>query len=112
MNVVLEVRHWMVMIGAVTVAIIAKVFVPHVIAIYPVTTYAFPIIAVATILDTFGAAAERHRTPLKLLAWVCLLLCHPDGLSAAPRRFQRYASYRPCLGGRGLAISTGDLGKF
>ena len=72
MSFVLEARHWVIMIGAVILAAAAMALAPQAVAIYPVTTYAFPIIAVAAILDTLGTAAERHRTPLKLLAWVCL----------------------------------------
>lgn len=72
MSFVLEARHWVIMIGVVILAAAALVFAPQAVAIYPVTTYAFPIIAVAVILDTLGTAAERHRAPLKLLAWVCL----------------------------------------
>ena len=72
MSFVLDPRHWVIMIGAVILAAAAMALAPQAVAIYPVTTYAFPIIAVAAILDTLGTAAERHRTPLKLLAWVCL----------------------------------------
>lgn len=72
MSFVLEARHWVIMIGAVILAAAAMILAPQAVAIYPVTTYAFPIIAVAAILDTLGTAAERHRTPLKLLAWVFL----------------------------------------
>ena len=72
MSFVLEARHWVIMIGAVILAAAAMALAPQAVAIYPVTTYAFPIIAVAAILDTLGTAAERHRTPLKLLAWLCL----------------------------------------
>ena len=68
MSFVLEARHWVIMIGAVILAAVALILAPQAVAIYPVTTYAFPIIAVATILDTLGSTAERHRTPLKLLA--------------------------------------------
>ncbi|MGR3704071.1 type IV secretory system conjugative DNA transfer family protein [Sulfitobacter sp.] len=74
MNVVLEARHWVIMIGVITVAIVAKVFAPHVIAIYPVTTFAFPVIALAIILDTLGTAIERHRALLKLLACIFMPL--------------------------------------
>lgn len=72
MSFVLEARHWVNMIGAVVVAAAAMILAPQIVAIYPVTTWAFPIIAVAAILDTLGTAAERHRTPLRLLAWFCL----------------------------------------
>mgnify|MGYP003624606397 FL=1 len=72
MSFVLEARHWVVMMGAVILAAAAMALAPQAVAIYPMTTYAFPIIAMAAILDTLGTAAERHRTPLKLLAWVCL----------------------------------------
>ncbi len=72
MSFVLESRHWAIMISAVIVAAAAVILAPQVVAIYQVTTYAFPLIAVAAILDTFGTTAEHHRTPLKFLAWVCL----------------------------------------
>ena len=72
MSFVLEARHWVIMIGAVILAAAALILAPQAVAIYPVTTYVFPIIAVATILDTLGTAAERHRVPLKVLAWLCL----------------------------------------
>lgn len=73
MSFVLEARHWVFMVGAVILAAAAMILAPQAIAIYSVTTYVFPIIAVAAILDTLGTVAERHnRAPLKLLAWVCL----------------------------------------
>ena len=72
MTFVLEARHWAIMIGAVILAAVAMIIAPQMVAIYPVTTYAFPIIAMAAILDTLGTTAERLRWPLKLLAWACL----------------------------------------
>lgn len=69
---ILEVHHWMIMIGAVILAAAALILAPQLVAIYPMTNYAVPIIAVAAILDTLGTATERYRTSLKLLAWVCL----------------------------------------
>ncbi|MGR3609163.1 MAG: type IV secretory system conjugative DNA transfer family protein [Sulfitobacter sp.] len=72
MRFALESRHWAIMISAVIVAAAAVILAPQVVAIYQATTYAFPLIAVAAIFDTCGATAERHRAPLKLLAWVCL----------------------------------------
>ena len=48
MSFVLEARHWVIMIGAVILAAVALILAPQAVAIYPVTTYAFPIIAVAT----------------------------------------------------------------
>lgn len=74
MSFVLEARHWAIMIGAVILAATALILAPHLVAIYPVTTYAFPILALAAILDTLGTTAERLRWPLKLLAWVCLCI--------------------------------------
>ena len=74
MSFVLEARHWVIMIGAVILAAAAVILAPQMVAIYPMTSYAVPIIAVAVILDTLGTAAERHRTALKLLAWVCLVI--------------------------------------
>ena len=72
MMFVWEARHWVIMMGAVILAAAALILTPHVVAIYSVTAYSFPIIALATILDTLGTTAERHRLPLKLLAWFCL----------------------------------------
>lgn len=59
MSFVLEARHWVIMIGAVILAAAALIFAPQAVAIYPVTTYAFPIIAMAMIFDILGTAAER-----------------------------------------------------
>ena len=73
MSFVLEARHWVIMIGAVIVAAAAVILAPQMVAIYPMTSYAAPIIALAIILDTLGTAAERLRWPLKLLAWGCLI---------------------------------------
>ena len=73
MNFVLEARHWVFMIGAVVLAAVAIIFLPQAIPIYPVTSYAFPIIAVAFILDTLGTAAQRDRRPLKRLAWAATI---------------------------------------
>lgn len=72
MSFVLEARHWAMMIGAMILAAAAIIFIPQVVALYPTTTYAFPVIATAVILNTLGTAAERHRGVLKLSAWVCL----------------------------------------
>ncbi|MEN8742248.1 MAG: hypothetical protein ABF308_21090, partial [Phaeobacter gallaeciensis] len=74
MNFALEARHWVIMIGAVILAAAAVILAPHAVTIYPMTTYAFPIIAVATILDTLGTTAERHRAPLRRLAWFAVAL--------------------------------------
>lgn len=74
MNFVLETRHWAIMIGAVLLAAAAVILAPQMVAIYPMTTYAVPILAGAIILDTLGTAAERHRAALKLLAWACLVM--------------------------------------
>lgn len=68
----LETRHWVTMIVAVILAVSAAIFLSHVVAIYPITTYAFLIIALAVIFDTLGNAIERRRVLLKLGAWVCL----------------------------------------
>lgn len=70
----LQARHWTIMIGAVIMAIVAMTFASEVVPIYRITTYAFPIIAIAAILDTLGGIIERHRTPLKALAWICLVI--------------------------------------
>lgn len=59
MSFVLEARHWVIMIGAVILAAAAVILAPQMIAIYPMTRYAVPIIAVAVILDTLGTAAGR-----------------------------------------------------
>lgn len=72
MTFILETRHWAIMAGAVLAAAAVVFLLPELIAIYPMTTYAAPIAAAAVILDTLGIAAERHRTPLRALAWVCL----------------------------------------
>lgn len=74
MSFVLGARHWMFMIGAVVLAAVAMIFLPQAIPIYPETTYAFPIIAIAVILDTLGATTDRHRAALKRLSWVALAL--------------------------------------
>jgi type IV secretion system protein VirD4 len=74
MNFALEARHWVQMVGAVILAVAAILYLPQWIAIYPVTTWAFPLIAIAAILDTLGTTVERQRGPLKLLAWVCLCM--------------------------------------
>lgn len=73
MNFMLETRHWVTMIIAVILAVSAVIFLPNVVAIYPITTYAFLIIALAVILDTLGHATEGRRASLKLAAWICLL---------------------------------------
>lgn len=74
MKFALETRHWIVMTGAILLAAAAAFFLPYVIAIYPGTKLAFTVIALAFILDTLGAAAERHRVPLKFIAWASLCL--------------------------------------
>lgn len=68
----LEARHWALMITAAILAAAGMFIVPQAVAIYTVTTYWFAIIAAAVILNTLGAATERFRVQLKLLAWVCL----------------------------------------
>lgn len=72
MSFVLEARHWAVMIGAMILAAAAMIFLPQMVPLYPTTTYAFPVIAIAVILNTLGTAAERHRGALKFSAWLCL----------------------------------------
>lgn len=74
MNFMLETRHWVTMIIAVLLAVSAVIFLPHVVAIYPVTTYAFLIIALAVIFDTLANVIEGRRAPLKYAAWICLSL--------------------------------------
>ena len=58
MSFVLEARHWMIMIGAVILAAAALILTPQTVAIYPVTTYAFPIIAAAAM----AIRADPRRT--------------------------------------------------
>ena len=72
MNFNLEARHWLIMVASVILAAAAMILIPKVVAIYPATIYAFPILAAAMIFDTLGTAAERHRSILKLCAWLCL----------------------------------------
>ena len=72
MNLVLEPRHWAIMIGAVILAIAAVVLLPQVASIYSMTTYAFPAVSLAVILNILGTATERGRWPLKALAWLGL----------------------------------------
>lgn len=74
MNFALETRHWMVIFGTVALTAAIMIFGPYVVPIYPTTTYAFPVIATAIILDTLGATAERLRSPLKRLAWFALVV--------------------------------------
>lgn len=73
MNFPLETRHWAIMIIAVVLAIVAMVFLPRMVWIYPIANYAFGIIALAVIFDTLGNAIEGLRTPLKIATWICLL---------------------------------------
>lgn len=70
----LEGRHWAIMAGSMIMAIAVMIMAPELVAIYTITTYAFPIIAIAAILDTLGGNTERHRTALKALAWICLAI--------------------------------------
>ncbi|QVQ38614.1 type IV secretory system conjugative DNA transfer family protein (plasmid) [Pseudochrobactrum algeriensis] len=74
MNFMLETRHWVTMIIAVILAVSAVIFLPLVVAIYPVATYAFLIVALAVIFDILANATEGRRAPLKVAAWICLLL--------------------------------------
>lgn len=67
-------RHWVTIIIAVILAIAAMFFLPQVFPVYSITTYAFGIIGLAVILDTLGSAAERHRTTLKAVSWICLII--------------------------------------
>jgi type II secretory pathway component PulF len=68
MNLVLGPRHWAIMIGAVILAIAAVVLLPQVASIYSMTTYAFPAVSLAVILNILGTATERGRWPMKALA--------------------------------------------
>ncbi len=70
MNAGLETRHWAVMIGAVTLAIVAMIVIPELTPLYAPTVVAFPIMAVAVVLDTLGTAVESHRARLKQASWV------------------------------------------
>ncbi|CAM3343045.1 type IV secretory system conjugative DNA transfer family protein [Paracoccus nototheniae] len=72
MNFVLEARHWAIIVTAIIAATAAAIIGPRLLAIYPMTLWVFPLFAAATILDTLGSTAERHRAPLKALAWICL----------------------------------------
>ncbi|WP_282029852.1 type IV secretory system conjugative DNA transfer family protein [Paracoccus marcusii] len=72
MNFVLEARHWAAIAMAIIAATAAAIVGPRLLAIYPMTIWFFPLFAAATILDTLGSTAERHRAPLKALAWICL----------------------------------------
>ncbi|TJZ89048.1 type IV secretory system conjugative DNA transfer family protein [Paracoccus gahaiensis] len=72
MNFVLEARHWAIIATAIIAATAAAIVGPRLLAIYPMTLWVFPLFAAATILDTLGSTAERHRAPLKALAWICL----------------------------------------
>lgn len=74
MDFTLETRHWVTMIIAVILAVVAVIFLPEIVAIYPVTTYAFLVIALAVIFDSLASATEGHRAPLKVAAWICLPL--------------------------------------
>ena len=72
MNFVLEARHWAAIATAIIAATAAAIVGPRLLAIYPMTLWVFPLFAAATILSTLGSTAERHRAPLKALAWICL----------------------------------------
>lgn len=72
MNFVLEARHWAIIATAIIAATAAAIVGPRLLAIYPMTLWVFPLFAAAAILDTLGSTAERHRAPLKALAWICL----------------------------------------
>lgn len=72
MNFALETRHKAIMIGAVIVSAAAAMLVLQLLPVDRVTVLAFPIAALAVVLDTLGTTAERRRTPLKLSAWLCL----------------------------------------
>ncbi|MEP5762921.1 MAG: hypothetical protein ABJ327_27085 [Litoreibacter sp.] len=92
-------------------AVAAMILAPQAVAIYPMTTYAFPILAVAAILDTLGTAAERHRMPLKLLAWAFLCRSHPHSPDAPQRPVQRRAGDNPSLDRHRLAPPPRHLGR-
>lgn len=70
MNADMETRHWAVMIGAVTLAIVAMIAIPELTPLYAPTVVAFPIMAIAVVLDTLGTAVESHRARLKQASWV------------------------------------------
>ena len=72
MNLVLEPRHWILMVGAVLIAGLAFWGLPQMLSIYPLTLYAIPLLAGAAILDTLGNASEGRRAPWKIAAWVAL----------------------------------------
>ncbi|MGJ8547605.1 MAG: type IV secretory system conjugative DNA transfer family protein [Sulfitobacter sp.] len=72
MNFVLEARHGAIIAGTILLAAGTMISAPRLVAIFPTTIYAFPLIAVAVIIETLSATAERHRTALKILAWGCL----------------------------------------
>lgn len=72
MNLVLEPRHWILMIGAVLIAALAFWGLPQMLSIYPLTLYAIPLLAGAAILDTLGNASEGRRAPWKVAAWIAL----------------------------------------
>ena len=111
MNFVLEARHWVIMIGAVIMAAAAVIIAPQMVAIYPMTIYAVPILAAAVILDTLGTAAGRHRVALKGLAWVDMVHGRPRRPDAPKRRSQRHTGALPDLDRCELASSTRDLGS-
>ena len=72
MNFMLETRHWVTMISAMILTLVAMVFLPRMVSVYPITNYTFPIIALAVIFDTLASATEGHRAPFKIAAWICL----------------------------------------
>lgn len=74
MMITLQTRHWVMIIASVILSAVAFFAVRQMIPHYAATIYAFPVFALAVILDTLGEATERHRTPLKLLGWVCLIM--------------------------------------
>lgn len=73
MNLAIEPRHWLIMIAAVVVAALAFWGLPQLTPLYPPTTLALPVLAVAAILDTLGTASEGRRWPWKAVAWVFLV---------------------------------------
>ncbi|MCB5411963.1 type IV secretory system conjugative DNA transfer family protein [Pseudogemmobacter faecipullorum] len=72
--VILEARHWVMMIAAVLLGAAGLLLAPSFVPLLHTTSWAFPLIALAAILDTLGGAAERHRGALKLAAWLALCL--------------------------------------
>ena len=62
-----EPRHWIMIVGAVILAAAAFWGVPHLVQVFTASRYAFPLIALAVILDTLGDASEGRRAPWKAL---------------------------------------------